>query len=67
MAEHGRTSLRIIDTSLRDGNQSLWGAVGITTGMAEAALRAIDRIGLAGIDFTSSTNLLMAAAGAGGP
>ncbi len=50
-----------VDTSLRDGNQSLWGAVGVTTGMAETALAAMDRIGLDAIDYTSSTNLLMGA------
>jgi oxaloacetate decarboxylase alpha subunit len=53
--------VNFVDTSLRDGNQSLWGAVGVTTGMAEAALAAIDRIGLDAIDYTSSTNLLMGA------
>lgn len=55
------TTLRFVDTSLRDGNQSLWGAVGLTTGMAEAVGPALDRIGLDAIDFTSSTNLLMGA------
>ncbi|MCU1437815.1 MAG: Conserved carboxylase region [Naasia sp.] len=61
MAQACTASLGFVDTSLRDGNQSLWGAVGITTGMAETALEAIDRVGLSAIDFTSSTNLLMGA------
>jgi oxaloacetate decarboxylase alpha subunit len=51
--------VRIVDTSLRDGNQSLWAAVGITTGMAEAVGPALDAIGLEAIDFTSSTHLGM--------
>ncbi|HWI32494.1 MAG TPA: hypothetical protein VNT50_13500 [Microbacterium sp.] len=59
MSESQDARLTFVDTSLRDGNQSLWGAVGVTTGMAETALAAIDRIGLAAIDYTSSTNLLM--------
>ena len=29
-----RQPIRLVDTSLRDGNQSLWGATGLTTGMA---------------------------------
>jgi len=29
-------AVRLVDTSLRDGNQSLWGAAGLTTGMVEA-------------------------------
>jgi len=57
----GRTRgpIRIVDTSLRDGNQSLWGATGITTGMAEVAARDLDEMGLEAIDFTSSTHLSM--------
>jgi oxaloacetate decarboxylase alpha subunit len=54
-----RPPVRIVDTSLRDGNQSLWGATGITTGMAEAVGPALDAIGLEAIDFTSSTHLAM--------
>ncbi|MGO2110238.1 MAG: hypothetical protein ACTH31_01340 [Pseudoclavibacter sp.] len=61
MSERRQRALRFVDTSLRDGNQSLWGAVGVTTGIAETVLAAIDRIGLDGIDLTSSTNLLMGA------
>jgi oxaloacetate decarboxylase alpha subunit len=54
-----RAPVRIVDTSLRDGNQSLWAATGITTGMAEAVGPALDAIGLEAIDFTSSTHLAM--------
>jgi oxaloacetate decarboxylase (Na+ extruding) subunit alpha len=54
-----RQPVRFVDTSLRDGNQSLWGATGLTTGMVEAVGPHLAQIGLEGIDFTSSTNLLM--------
>ncbi|MGB9036547.1 MAG: pyruvate/oxaloacetate carboxyltransferase, partial [Paeniglutamicibacter sp.] len=55
----GRAPVRFVDTSLRDGNQSLWGATGLTTGMVEAVGEDLALIGLEAIDFTSSTNLLM--------
>lgn len=58
-ARSGRGPVRFVDTSLRDGNQSLWGATGLTTGMVEAVGRAIDRAGYHALDFTSSTNLSM--------
>ncbi len=58
-AERTRGPIAIVDTSLRDGNQSLWGATGITTGMAEAVGPELDAMGLAAIDFTSSTHLAM--------
>ncbi|QXJ21101.1 biotin carboxyl carrier protein [Actinomadura graeca] len=52
-------TIRLVDTSLRDGNQSLWGATGLTTGMVEAVGPLLDRVGYEAIDFTSSTNLAM--------
>lgn len=52
-----RRRIRIVDTSLRDGNQSLWGATGLTTGMVEAVAPHLERAGFAAIDFTSSTHL----------
>jgi len=54
-----RTPVRLLDTSLRDGNQSLWGATGLTTGMVEAVGPLLDQVGYEAIDFTSSTNLSM--------
>lgn len=58
-AHRTRGPVRIVDTSLRDGNQSLWGATGITTGMAEAAATDLAQMNLAAIDLTSSTHLSM--------
>ncbi|WP_298044918.1 hypothetical protein [uncultured Citricoccus sp.] len=57
----GRRPVRFVDTSLRDGNQSLWGATGLTTGMVEALGTDLAQVGFAALDFTSSTNLLMGA------
>ncbi|MGH3804868.1 MAG: biotin carboxyl carrier protein, partial [Pseudonocardiaceae bacterium] len=54
-----RKPIRLVDTSLRDGNQSLWGATGLTTGMVEAVGPLLDQVGYEAIDFTSSTNLSM--------
>jgi oxaloacetate decarboxylase (Na+ extruding) subunit alpha len=51
--------LKIVDTSIRDGNQSLWGATGITTGMAEAMAPIYEQMGLEALDFTSSTHMVM--------
>jgi oxaloacetate decarboxylase (Na+ extruding) subunit alpha len=49
--------IKLVDTSTRDGNQSLWGATGLTTGMVEALGPALERAGFHAIDFTSSTHL----------
>ncbi|MET4134306.1 pyruvate/oxaloacetate carboxyltransferase [Pseudarthrobacter sp. PvP090] len=57
-SKHQKT-IRLVDTSLRDGNQSLWGATGLTTGMVEAVGPLLDQVGYDAIDFTSSTNLSM--------
>lgn len=54
-----RKTIRLVDTSLRDGNQSLWGATGLTTGMVEAVGPLLDSVGFEAIDFTSSTHLSM--------
>ncbi|MFD4637111.1 biotin carboxyl carrier protein [Lentzea sp. NPDC058436] len=50
-------SVRLVDTSTRDGNQSLWGATGLTTGMVEALGPHLEAAGFAALDFTSSTHL----------
>ncbi len=52
-----RPRVRLVDTSTRDGNQSLWGATGLTTGMVEAVGPALERAGFTALDFTSSTHL----------
>jgi oxaloacetate decarboxylase (Na+ extruding) subunit alpha len=49
--------LDFIDTSLRDGNQSLWGATGLRTGMMLEIAPDIDRVGYRAIDFSTSTHM----------
>jgi oxaloacetate decarboxylase (Na+ extruding) subunit alpha len=46
-----------IDTSLRDGNQSLWSATGLTTPDVLAVAPTLDRVGYHALDFTSSTHM----------
>ena len=47
----------IVDTTTRDGNQSLWGATGLTTSDILAIAPAMDRVGFHAADFTSSTHM----------
>src|SRR4051794_31658239 len=42
---------------MRDGNQSLWGATGLTTPDVLAIAPVIDRVGFRACDFTSSTHM----------
>jgi oxaloacetate decarboxylase alpha subunit len=49
--------VRLVETSLRDGNQSLWSATAIDTAMALAVAPAMERAGFAAIDFTTSTHM----------
>ena len=51
------TRLDFIDTTVRDGNQSLWGAVGLRTGMMLEIASDIDRVGYRAIDFSTSTHM----------
>jgi oxaloacetate decarboxylase alpha subunit len=46
-----------VDTTMRDGNQSLWSATGLTTPDVLAIAPAIDRVGFHAADFTSSTHM----------
>jgi oxaloacetate decarboxylase (Na+ extruding) subunit alpha len=55
-----RGEIRLVDVSLRDGNQSLWGATGITTRMVEGVAPLIDRIGYRTVELASSTLLATA-------
>lgn len=47
----------IVDTSMRDGNQSLWSATGLTTPDVLAIAPTVDRVGFHAADFTSSTHM----------
>jgi len=52
MAEIG-----IVDTSLRDGNQCVWAALGVDTAKTLAIAPLMDRVGYRAIDFTTSTHM----------
>jgi oxaloacetate decarboxylase alpha subunit len=55
MAEIG-----LIDTTMRDGNQSLWGATGLNTAMMARIAPTVDRVGFAAVDFITSTHMAVA-------
>ncbi len=50
----------IVDTTTRDGNQSLWSATGLTTHDIVSIAPTIDRVGFHAADFTSSTHMAVA-------
>ena len=50
-------NIRIVETSLRDGNQSLWAALGIDTAKTLTIAPVMDRVGFKAIDFTTSTHM----------
>jgi oxaloacetate decarboxylase (Na+ extruding) subunit alpha len=49
--------VEIVDTTTRDGNQSLWGATGLTTPDVTAIAPVMERVGFRALDFTSSTHM----------
>jgi oxaloacetate decarboxylase (Na+ extruding) subunit alpha len=49
--------IRLVDVSFRDGNQSLWGATGLTTAHILQIAPVMDRVGFRALDFTSSTHM----------
>jgi oxaloacetate decarboxylase alpha subunit len=54
------TTARVIehvDTTIRDGNQSLWSATGLTTPDVLGIAPTLDRVGYHALDFTSSTHM----------
>ena len=50
----------LIETSLRDGNQSLWGATGFNTAMMLEIAPILDQVGFGAIDFSTSTHMAVA-------
>jgi oxaloacetate decarboxylase alpha subunit len=50
-------SLQIVETSLRDGNQSLWAALGVDTARTLTIAPVMERVGFKAIDFTTSTHM----------
>jgi oxaloacetate decarboxylase alpha subunit len=49
--------VRLVETSLRDGNQCLWSALGIDTARTLSIAKVMDRVGFKAIDFTTSTHM----------
>jgi len=47
--------MQLADTSLRDGNQSLWGATGLRTAHILEIAPVLNRVGFRALDFISST------------
>lgn len=50
-------TIRLVETSLRDGNQSLWAALGVDTARTLSIAPVLDRAGYKAIDFTTSTHM----------
>ena len=50
-------NVQLVETSLRDGNQCLWGALGVTTANTLTIAPAMERAGFKAIDFTTSTHM----------
>jgi oxaloacetate decarboxylase (Na+ extruding) subunit alpha len=53
-------SVKLVDVTMRDGNQSLWGATGLNTAHMLQAAGLTDRVGFAACDFTSSSHMAVA-------
>ena len=54
------TDIQLMDTTVRDGNQSNWGATGLDTGMMLQIAPVMERVGYESIDFISSTHMAVA-------
>ena len=50
-------NVRLVETSLRDGNQCLWGALGVDTARTLTIAPMMERCGFKAIDFTTSTHM----------
>jgi oxaloacetate decarboxylase alpha subunit len=57
MTQAGERTIGLVDTTTRDGNQSLWSATGLTTPDVLAIAPIMDRVGYHALDFTSSTHM----------
>jgi oxaloacetate decarboxylase alpha subunit len=49
--------IQIVETSLRDGNQCLWAALGVDTAKTLTIAPVMDWVGYKAIDFTTSTHM----------
>jgi oxaloacetate decarboxylase alpha subunit len=51
------TNIRLVDVSIRDGNQSTWGATGLNTPQCLQIAPVMNRVGFQAIDFIASTHM----------
>lgn len=49
--------IQLVDVSIRDGNQSTWGATGLNTPQCLQIAPVINRVGFRAIDFAASTHM----------
>ncbi|MEX2525303.1 MAG: biotin carboxyl carrier protein [Gammaproteobacteria bacterium] len=54
------TDIQLVDVSIRDGNQSLWSATGLSTRQILQIAPVVNRVGFKCLDFTSSTHMAVA-------
>ncbi len=54
------TDVKLIDVSLRDGNQSIWGAMGVNDRTTRKMMPLLDRVGYEAIELLTSTNIAVA-------
>ena len=54
------TDIKLVDVCIRDGNQSLWGAMEMKTAQDLSIAPVMDRVGFHAIDFISSTFMSIA-------
>lgn len=52
--------IHLVDVSIRDGNQSLWGATGLNSAQILQIAGQLDRVGFRAIDFSSSSHMAVA-------
>ncbi len=50
-------TIKLVETSLRDGNQCLWAALGVDTARTLSVAPMLERVGFKAIDFTTSTHM----------
>src|SRR5436190_18572286 len=53
----GMAEVQLVETSLRDGNQCLWSALGVDTARTLSIAPVMDAVGFKAIDFTTSTHM----------
>ena len=49
--------IKLVDVSIRDGNQSIWSMTGLDTHQIMQIAPVIERVGFKALDFTSSTHM----------